>query len=135
MSTQYKDPSEVPTSVICTRLKELSDYVTKGRESVAREFTMRIPAEVDRDADIVLHQAAKRLAALEAKVAELEEQLDGSLIFINQCDKQAIEALRYLATHQRPSGGQEKFNAEHLLQIASELMASTANAKLTNGAE
>jgi hypothetical protein len=30
------------------------------------------------------------------------------------------EALRYLADHERPSGGQQRFNAEHLYQLADE---------------
>lgn len=39
----------------------------------------------------------------------------------NQCVKSAIEALRYLATYPKPVGGQDEFNTEHLLQIASEV--------------
>lgn len=39
----------------------------------------------------------------------------------NRCHGQAIEALRHLANHPRPSGGNDTFNAEHLLQIAAEL--------------
>ena len=61
MSNQYKDEDEVPTEVICKRLDELSDAVTKGRDAVAREFVMRVPAELDHDADLVLSTAAKRL--------------------------------------------------------------------------
>ena len=64
MSNQYKDESEVPTDVICDRLEELSEAVTKGRDAVSREFTMRVPAEMDRDADLVLSIAAKRLREL-----------------------------------------------------------------------
>jgi hypothetical protein len=70
MSTQYKSPKEVPTSALIARLKELADAVTKGRESVGREFTMRVPAECDRDADIVMSEAARRLAALESQAAQ-----------------------------------------------------------------
>lgn len=33
----------------------------------------------------------------------------------------AIGALRYLARHDRPTGGEQRFNACHLLQIADEL--------------
>jgi len=58
MSTKYADPKLVPTSVLIERLKELADALTKGNRD---ELTMRIPAEVDRDADIVLAEAAKRL--------------------------------------------------------------------------
>lgn len=58
MSTKYEDPKLVPTSVLIERLKELADAIAKGNRD---ELTMRIPAEVDRDADIVLMEAAKRL--------------------------------------------------------------------------
>lgn len=60
MSTKYKDPKEVPTTVLVARLKELADAVASGNFS---ELRMRIPAEVDRDADIVLAEVAKRLEA------------------------------------------------------------------------
>ena len=58
MSTKYEDPKLVPTSVLIERLKELADAIAKGNRD---ELTMRIPAEADRDADIVLAEAAKRL--------------------------------------------------------------------------
>jgi len=58
MSTKYTDPKLVPTSALIERLKELADAVAKGNRD---ELTMRIPAEVDRDADIVLAEAARRL--------------------------------------------------------------------------
>ena len=61
MSRKYNSNSEVPTEVLINRLKELSNAVTEGRSSLEREFTMRIPAECDRDADIVLAESAKRL--------------------------------------------------------------------------
>ena len=58
MSTKYADPKLVPTSVLIERLKELADAIAKGNRD---ELTMRIPVEVDHDADIVLSEAAKRL--------------------------------------------------------------------------
>lgn len=64
MSKKYKCGDEVPTEIICDRLEELSEAVTKGQESVAREFVMRIPAELDHDADLVLSIAARRLRQL-----------------------------------------------------------------------
>lgn len=72
MSTQYKSSKEVPTAALIARLKELANAVTKGRESVGREFTMRVPAECDRDADIVMSEAARRLAALESQAAQTQ---------------------------------------------------------------
>lgn len=64
MSTKYKRTKEVPTDILIARLKELADAITKGREAVDREFTMRVPAECDRDADLVLAEAARRLEKL-----------------------------------------------------------------------
>ena len=40
----------------------------------------------------------------------------------NQCILEAMLALRFVANNGAPAqGGQQKFNAEHLLQIADEL--------------
>ncbi len=43
------------------RLRELAQAVTYGREAINREFTMRVPADEDRDADCVLSWAADAL--------------------------------------------------------------------------
>jgi hypothetical protein len=61
MSTLYGPQDRVPTETLAQRLDELSTAVTSGRDAVGREFTMRVPAEFDRDADLVLQEAAKRL--------------------------------------------------------------------------
>lgn len=44
----------------------------------------------------------------------------------NGCHAQAIAALVHLANHPRPTGGNDHFNTEHLLQIAAELKRSLA---------
>ena len=75
MSTKYKHPKEVPLQVIVARLRELATVITKGRDSQEREFTMSIPAECDRDADIVINEAANRIGALQSQVAELESMV------------------------------------------------------------
>lgn len=64
MSTKYQSTKEVPTETLIARLNELSDAIVGGRESQEREFTMRIPAECDRDADLVLAEVARRMEAL-----------------------------------------------------------------------
>ena len=76
MSTKYQNSADVPLDVIIARLKELSDAVAGGRESQGREFTMRIPAECDRDADLVIGEAARRLEQAQTRVAELEKCVD-----------------------------------------------------------
>jgi hypothetical protein len=65
MSNQYKHGEDVPTDVLTKRLDELSDACTKRGEDFEREFTIRIPAELDRDADLVMHEASRRLVQLE----------------------------------------------------------------------
>ncbi|HET7413396.1 MAG TPA: Lar family restriction alleviation protein [Pararhizobium sp.] len=41
--------------------------------------------------------------------------------WFNNCANTAVEALRYLSKYDRPTGGEEPFNAAHLHQIAYEL--------------
>lgn len=59
------------SETLIRRLRELSHAITEGKEARDREFTMRIPAEPERDADLVLSTAADRIAKLEAKIAML----------------------------------------------------------------
>jgi len=68
MSHKYKHGDKVPSDVLCKRLLELSQAVTKGRDSINKEFDMRIPAELDRDADLVLSASARRICELEEKL-------------------------------------------------------------------
>ena len=66
MSNKYKHGDRVPSDVLCRRLDELAEFVTKGPDAVRREFTMRVPAELDRDADLVISAASRRIKELEA---------------------------------------------------------------------
>lgn len=61
MSRKYGLGDRVPNEVLAKRLDELSDAITHRGEDWEREFTMRVPAELDRDADLVMAEAAKRL--------------------------------------------------------------------------
>lgn len=76
MSTKYKQPSNVPTDVLLKRLNELANAVTKGKTHIDREFYMRIPAECDNDADIVIQEAAIRLNKLKDLCKEASDYLD-----------------------------------------------------------
>lgn len=64
MSRNYRRAEDVPNEVLIARLEALSDAITNGDAGISREFDMRIPAEVDHDADIVLAEAARRLRKL-----------------------------------------------------------------------
>ncbi|MBK8191442.1 MAG: hypothetical protein IPK79_13470 [Vampirovibrionales bacterium] len=68
MSIKYNKPEDVPSAALCERLNALSDAVARGKEAIADEFTKRIPAEVDRDADIVLAESARRILRLEEQI-------------------------------------------------------------------
>lgn len=117
MSTKYKSSKDVPTDALISRLKELSDAITGGRDSLHREFTMRIPAECDRDADLVIGEAASRLTRLQSeverlrgRVAELESTLNDASIQVGRLDKayilrkqaEAVEAVRDSIKEQYP---------------------------------
>lgn len=73
MSTKYKSPKDVPLNLIIARLLELSGAISDGRDSQSREFIMRIPAECDRDADIVIAQSAMRLDQARQIITDLVE--------------------------------------------------------------
>ena len=76
MSRAYRNSSDVPLDAIIKRLHELSDAVVGGRKTQAQEFVMRVPAECDHDADLVLAEAAVRLDALRKYNAELQDEND-----------------------------------------------------------
>ena len=65
MSTAYKKSEEVPDDILANRLEQLSSAVVArmnmDMSKFLNEFTCRIPAELDRDADLVLSEAARRL--------------------------------------------------------------------------
>lgn len=76
MSTLYQSSKDVPTEVLAARLNELADVVAQKRDRIGAEFTMRIPAECDRDADLVMSESAVRLEALQAKCEKLRKDAE-----------------------------------------------------------
>jgi hypothetical protein len=58
----------------------------------------------------------QKLAAEAAAAAEPSRKVWG-----NGCDTQVPRALRYLAENDRPGGGAQSFNSEHLYQLAGEI--------------
>ncbi|MCK5014285.1 MAG: hypothetical protein KAS66_10735 [Candidatus Omnitrophica bacterium] len=63
MSRKYRNSNEVPTEALCKRIDQIITAGDSGK-SLLRECTMRIPAELDKDADLVLAEAARRLRVL-----------------------------------------------------------------------
>ena len=61
---------------VVERIRELVHAITQGRESLLREFTMRVPAEPKRDADLVLSVAADLLEREHKARAEAERERD-----------------------------------------------------------
>ena len=72
MSTKYKRSEDIPNHILAYRLNELSDAcvasMNNDKAKFDREFTFRIPCELDRDADVVLAEAARRLEFLEEQI-------------------------------------------------------------------
>lgn len=97
MSTAYKHGDRVPSEVLASRLEELAHTVTQGREAVSREFTMRVPAEQDRDADLVLSAAAGRIIELEAA---LTQQQDAEVVgLVEACTDRIVAWVTCGAAH------------------------------------
>lgn len=70
---------------------------------------------------------AMRIRDLTSANVECETHSVNSMankVFVNDCYNVAIEALKYLAQNKRPSGGNDRFNSEHLYQIAHEMKVS-----------
>jgi len=73
MSTSYKRSEDVPTAILAARLKDLAEVCTRG--GLPSEFSMRVPAELDRDADLVMSEAARRLTAVDVDNERLRNSL------------------------------------------------------------
>ncbi len=104
MSTKYTKPVQVPGAVLAKRLEEISEAVTKKGEDRDRELTMRVPAELDRDADLVLSEAAQRLHQHAAMAAFVNDAinacfdgggLDGAWIQERGAELGLVEAVAY----------------------------------------
>ena len=76
MSNTYRHGDRVPTEALSARLAFLAHVVTLGKEAVSREFVMRIPAELDFDADLVLSAAGIRLKEYKTKIESLEKEIE-----------------------------------------------------------
>lgn len=80
MSRTYTKSEQVPDAVLAKRLEELSNAVMKKGEDRDRELTMRVPAELDRDADLVLGEAAQRLNQRADSLARLKAEWQAEAI-------------------------------------------------------
>ena len=74
MSTKYKEFSEVPTVTLGSRLAYLSDVFAHKKGNIDNEITMRVPAELDRDVDLVCLNSANRLLKLQTHVEQLQAE-------------------------------------------------------------
>ena len=78
MSTKYKYPKDVPIEILISRLNELSDIITgeNPKQNMEREFNMRIPAEYDRDPDLVMAISATRMKDITKENEHLAEVIN-----------------------------------------------------------
>lgn len=69
------------------------------------------------------------IGILERFVAQAAEPMPVSPpnIWPNGCSRTVPAALRYLSSKPRPSGGEQHYNSEHLLQLANEIERAVAN--------
>jgi hypothetical protein len=73
-------------------------------------------------------------AALKAARAVLNDATAAALVWPNGCDTKVPAALRFLADHPRPSGGEQTFNAEQLYQLAGEIEQTVRRSHATTAA-
>ena len=128
MSTKYKKYNDVPTDVLANRLEQLSDSVDKGYDEMRREFTRRIPAELDRDADLVLSQSARRMTELTAELAKVTAERDAICSMIIDLDDMCVDSEEYgelglelLAKAQDKLGLVDRVRMQELRKQAEEL--------------
>ena len=88
MSNKYKHGDEIPLTVIIMRLADLAKAVVKKDWS---EFSMRIPAELDRDADLVLSDAAMKIKQQAATIKQLEVENKQQRLNIDNANSEANE--------------------------------------------
>lgn len=109
MSNTYKHGDIVPTEVLADRLNEFKNAVVqrmRGNPSLFEsEFTCRIPAELDRDPDLVLGEAARRLSELqrESEWVSVDDRLPGDRqeVFIYSLDLEEVYVAFYCAENTR----------------------------------
>lgn len=87
-------PIEFEHQKIAERLKVLANAVADQQWS---EFSMRVPAEPDRDADIVLMKAAMMIAQLAADRDTYKQGMTKAIIERDEADRRAGAAERKLA--------------------------------------
>lgn len=73
MTTLAMKLKDVPTATLAERLQELSHAIAKGDYDA---LTLRVPAEVDHDADMVIYGAALRLVDIESRALAAESALE-----------------------------------------------------------
>lgn len=112
------------------------DYVADSITDIIAGLRRHAPRSSDasegwRDGVVKIRDLAIKLGSgeIEAFSTELllsmpvpaEVAPDEAVAWWNGCDRTVPAALRFLADNERPVGGQQKFNSEHLYQLAAEI--------------
>lgn len=101
-----------------------SDFLSQIESFDIEKFKLDVEREY---ATFLKEFLEKAIITKEEQIKKLKTEMGihtPPIKFINHCDQVAIEALEYLASHPRPSYGNQSFNSEHLYQIAHELKKS-----------
>lgn len=89
MSNDYRAVEDVPIDVLARRLETLSGSIVR-RET--HELTLRVPAELDRDADIVLSEVALRIHDLRAAFGVLRGMVGENDNDLDDVDSDTVKA-------------------------------------------
>ena len=96
----------------------------RGRPVLAATIPNATLADLHEGLAAKLHDGPARNLHLETAAAlraPAAGAVAGPVKWWNGCDKSVPAALRFLADHERPAGGESNYNSEHLYQLADEI--------------
>lgn len=98
------DSALAPTDreIRIARLRELVKVITDRTCDMRSEFTMRIPAQPNRDADLVLSWAADELENVTAELDRVKAQRDRAATLLNKVADQRYKGGRSVLWHSGP---------------------------------
>ena len=76
MSCYYKDSNSVPNRILSKRLDDLADIIINRKKGWQEELSMRVPAECDRDADLILSEADFRITEMSKIIMSIKRHID-----------------------------------------------------------
>lgn len=121
-------PAAFPVTILDQQSKQgiPMDNINEVRSRLDRALDLGRAPGMAADIDALLADHARLQKIVNAKVCYSDNDASSkggsdAVVWVNHCNRTVPDALRYLANHPRPSGGEARFNAAHLFQLADEI--------------